>query len=87
MKMKLESTLHARALKEKLERDGWRVDEASDGTMLASNADVISQPDARLHLHQMGLLTSSKVHIEFLVSPSAHPTQAVRRPDDAAAST
>jgi len=69
MRMKLESRLHAMNLKEKLERYGWRVDEAGDGSMLASHADIPDQLGARQHLHHLGLLTSSKVHIEFLISP------------------
>jgi len=83
MRMHIETVRHAALLKEQLEREGWRVDQALDGSFLASNGDIASEPDARQRLHQMGLLTSGKVRIEFLYSP--HPRlRLARRAKEAA---
>jgi hypothetical protein len=87
MKLRLESSLPAASLKEKFERDGWRVDQAKDGSMLASHGEIVSEPVARLHLQQMGLLTSAKLRIEFLVSSSHRKMNAPRAREDAVAST
>jgi hypothetical protein len=47
-----------------LEEHGWWVEEDGD-YLTASHPDVADQPAARNRLHQMGLLTSSRVRIEF----------------------
>ncbi|MBI1904070.1 MAG: hypothetical protein HYS13_23460 [Planctomycetia bacterium] len=59
------------ALKERLERDGWRVDQGQDGSLLASHSAVKNEPHARWRLHLMGLLTSRNVRIEFHAPPGA----------------
>jgi hypothetical protein len=68
MKMHIEAQSHAAALKDQLERDGWHVDQRQDGSMLATSRDVIYEPEARRRLDHMGLLTSSRVRIEFVVA-------------------
>ncbi len=68
MKMHIETHSQAAALKDQLERDGWRVDQRQDGSMLATSRDVMQEPEARRRLEHMGLLTSSMVRIEFVVA-------------------
>jgi hypothetical protein len=55
------------AVKQQLEREGWRVDRKQDGSMLATNSEM-QEPEARRRLDQMGLLTSSMIRIEFVIS-------------------
>ncbi len=67
MRMRIETGSHSIAVKEQLEREGWRVDQSRDGKMTATHTGIVDEPDARQHLQEMGLLTSSKVRIEFVV--------------------
>jgi hypothetical protein len=48
-----------------LRRHGWMLDEGVPGDFHASHAEARDQPAARARLEQLGLLTSSRVRIEF----------------------
>jgi hypothetical protein len=51
-----------------LERDGWQIQEAPNGGLCASHPLAPDQQTARMRLDNLGLLTSSALHIEFLLS-------------------
>jgi hypothetical protein len=53
------------ALREMLDRNGWQVELAEDGSLFATIEGLVSQVDARQRLHEIGLLTSSKLRIDF----------------------
>jgi hypothetical protein len=66
MKLQFEMFQRAEGLREQLERAGWNVDQDQGGSLVASHRFVADEPDARLQLSKMGLLTSRKVRIRFL---------------------
>ena len=53
----------------RLQRDGWEVDRAADGSLSVSHPFAESERNARLRLFQLGLLTSGSLRIEFPVGP------------------
>ena len=65
--MHIETQSHADAVQQQLEREGWRVDRKQDGSILATSSEVMYEPEARRCLDHMGLLTSSRVRIEFVI--------------------
>jgi hypothetical protein len=66
--MHIETNSQPEIVQEQLEREGWHVDRKQDGSMLATNQQITQEPEARRRLDQMGLLTSSRVRIEFVIS-------------------
>ena len=68
MRMHIETNSQPEIVQEQLEREGWHVDRKQDGSMLATNQQITQEPEARRRLDQMGLLTSSRVRIEFVIS-------------------
>jgi hypothetical protein len=50
-----------------LRRDGWQVQPAPNGSLCASHPLAPDQRTARIRLDSLGLLTSSALHIEFLL--------------------
>ncbi len=54
-----------------LQRDGWQIQEAPNGCLCASHPLAPDQRTARMRLDSLGLLTSSALHIEFLLSRRA----------------
>ncbi len=55
----------ARDLRPLLRRGGWRLDGGGPDDFHASHAAANDHPAARDRLHRLGLLTSSRVRIEF----------------------
>src|SRR5262245_9834601 len=53
------------AVKERLRRDGWKLEAESIDTLSAYHATVDSELAARRRLHGLGLLTSATLRIEF----------------------
>jgi hypothetical protein len=59
-------------VKDRLERDGWRLEAGAAQPLSACHPEVATQADARRRLHALGLLTSASLRVEF-----SHP--ALRR--------
>ncbi len=55
----------ARDVRQLLRRGGWRLDGGGPDDFHASHAEANDQSSARARLHRLGLLTSSRVRIEF----------------------
>ncbi len=49
----------------RLQRDGWTVEQVEDRLLLADHPSVSSEEGARLRLHRLGLLTSGRLRIHF----------------------
>jgi hypothetical protein len=52
--------------REALKRSGWLVECDVDNSVWAMHPKVMDEPAARLHLHNVGLLTACSVSIEFI---------------------
>jgi hypothetical protein len=50
-----------------LMQDGWQVQPAPNGSLCASHPLAPDQRTARIRLDSLGLLTSSALHIEFVL--------------------
>jgi hypothetical protein len=53
------------ALQDVLRRDGWKCEGRRPGTVVASHPFVPDEAAARARLHQLGLLTSGSLRIDF----------------------
>ena len=49
-----------------LEKDGWELERQGEDTLVAGHRLVRDEPAARRRLHELGLLTSGMLHIEFV---------------------
>ena len=64
--------IHVRFLRESysirkaLEKDGWELKRQGENTLVAGHRLVHDEPAARRRLHELGLLTSGMLHIEFV---------------------
>jgi hypothetical protein len=52
----------------RLRRDGWHLAAATDHSFVAHHPGVTDEPEARIRLQKLGLLTSRALRIEFPVS-------------------
>jgi len=52
-------------LQQALRNDGWQFEKEHDESLLARHPQVPDESAARVRLHQLGLLTSSSVWIDF----------------------
>jgi hypothetical protein len=53
-------------LREALQNDGWQLEQELDASVVAWHPEARDQRAARTRLHQLGLLTSSSLRIDFL---------------------
>jgi hypothetical protein len=65
MRVRFELGRDADGLRELLRSGGWKLEETTSGTFYASHPGAGDQPSARSRLHQLGLLTSPRLRIEF----------------------
>jgi hypothetical protein len=65
MKVYIEMLRSPATLRKALEADGWRLETAHPGAVFAGHPHLRDEADARGRLHDLGLLTSSAVRIEF----------------------
>jgi hypothetical protein len=65
MRLKIQLLGRGEAVKQSLQRDGWKLKAKSSDTLSACHAAVDSEPAARRRLHSLGLLTSATLRIEF----------------------
>ncbi len=65
MRVQLRFIRKAAELQETLENDGWKLEWATDKSLSARHPQVPDERAARSRLHQLGLLTSSSLGIEF----------------------
>jgi hypothetical protein len=52
-------------LRDALRRDGWMCEDRPQGAVVATHPSVPDEVAARDRLHQLGLLTSSRLRIDF----------------------
>ena len=57
------------ALREVLQKDGWRLETGKDESLFAHHPQVFDEPAARSRLYHLGVLTSSSLCIEFQRRP------------------
>jgi hypothetical protein len=69
MKVYIEMLRSSATLLKTLEADGWRLEAAHKGAVLAGHPHLHDQAGARGRLNELGLLTSSALRIEFFPSP------------------
>src|SRR6516164_4026188 len=55
-------------IRESLCVDGWQLERDKDDSVIAKHPLVKDETTARIRLQELGLLTSSSVHIEFIRS-------------------
>ena len=72
MKVYIEMLRSSARLVKALEADGWRLETAHHGAVMAGHPHLRDEADARGRLYELGLLTSSAVRIEF---PPSSPRQ------------
>ncbi len=65
MKLRIQLLHHGEAVKDHLQRDGWKLKAESSDTLSACHAAVDNEPAARLRLYGLGLLTSAALRIDF----------------------
>ncbi len=65
MKVYIEMLRSPAILRKTLEADGWRLETAQAGAVIAGHPHLHDEADARGRLHDLGLVTSSAVRIEF----------------------
>jgi hypothetical protein len=65
MKVYIEMLRSSARLVKALEADGWRLETAHQGAVLAGHPHLHDEAGARGRLNELGLLTSSAVRIEF----------------------
>jgi hypothetical protein len=68
MKVYIQMLRSPATLRKTLEADGWRLEAAPEGAVRARHPHLRDEADVRSRLHQLGLLTSSAVRIEFAPS-------------------
>src|SRR5262249_15910786 len=51
-----------------LRADGWLLRQLPDGAVLAECPDVTDEQEARLRLLRLGLLTSNRLRLDFLIT-------------------
>jgi hypothetical protein len=71
MKVYIEMLRSAATLRKTLEADGWKLEAAHGRAVRACHPQLHDRADVRGRLHELGLLTSSAVRIEF--PPAAPP--------------
>jgi hypothetical protein len=69
MKLRIQLLRQGDAVRDRLQRDGWRLKAEGTDTLSACHAAVHSQAAARRPLHGLGLLTSASLRIEFPLIP------------------
>jgi hypothetical protein len=69
MKVYIEMLRSPATLRRALEADGWRLEAAHAGAVLAGHPQLHDEAAARGRLHDLGLLTSSALRIEFQPRP------------------
>jgi hypothetical protein len=65
MKVYIQMLRSAATLRRTLEADGWRLEAAHEGVVRARHPKLHDEADIRSRLHDLGLLTSSALRIEF----------------------
>jgi hypothetical protein len=65
MRLRIQLLHRGEAVKEHLQRDGWKLKAESVDTLSACHTTVDSELAARRRLHGLGLLTSPTLRIEF----------------------
>jgi hypothetical protein len=65
MKVHLRFLRQATVFEAVLQRDGWRLEQDKDTSVLAWHPEAPDETAARSRLHQLGLLTSRSLRIEF----------------------
>jgi hypothetical protein len=65
MKVYIQLLRPSKTLLKSLEADGWRLEAAHEGAVHAGHPHLHNEAGARARLHELGLLTSSAVRIEF----------------------
>jgi hypothetical protein len=65
MQLRIHLLQHAQAVRDRLERDGWRLGAGAARPLSACHPEVATQADARQRLHALGLLTSASLRVEF----------------------
>lgn len=66
MFVRLELLSQANGIQERLAKDGWKLERQQDENWLARHFSVQNEPAARLRLAHLGLLTSSRLRIQFV---------------------
>ena len=65
MRLRIQLLRQGAAVKDLLQRDGWKLQAESVDTLSAYHPAVDGEPAARRRLHGLGLLTSAILRIEF----------------------
>src|SRR5262249_26096527 len=65
MRLRIQLLQQGEAVKDRLQRDGWKLKDESSETLSACHAAVDSEPAARRRLNGLGLLTSATLRNEF----------------------
>lgn len=68
MKVLIRMLHGAQRIGECLRRDGWTLETQTPDRLTACHPEVTSEPDARLRLHDLGLLISRALRIEFPIA-------------------
>lgn len=65
MEIRVEVLSQRKHVQERLRRSGWRLKSTSQNCVVATHPRVTKESEARLWLHQIGLLTSAAARISF----------------------
>lgn len=65
MKIAIECLQPGPDISNRLERDGWTVEQVDERLLLAEHPGVSNESMARIRLHHLGLLTSGRLRIHF----------------------
>jgi hypothetical protein len=65
MMVRIEMLRGTDGLRELLRAHGWRLEEPGSGTLHASHPEAGDERAMRSRLHELGLLTSPRLRIEF----------------------
>jgi hypothetical protein len=65
MKVHLRFLRQAGGLRAALQNDGWHVEQEKDKSLLAWHPEASDESAVRGRLHQLGLLTSGSLRIDF----------------------
>jgi len=71
MKLRLHLLRRDEAITALLRHAGWHLEATTPNQLAACHPAVTGEREARRHLHELGLLTSAALRIEFPVRPTA----------------
>ncbi len=73
MKVHIQLLRQSEDLRQTLRNDGWSVEPEENDSIFARHPQVLDEVAARSRLHQLRLLTSRSLRIEFHCPAKPHP--------------